>query len=160
MIRCTDRSGISLLEVILSIGILGASIAALSSVVMNGAGAAIDAKNRAMAQMLCEQQMAQLLINNIMPVAVNGQPLMSPDPNMSYTLSVLVQPAPLNGLLIIQASVTGTASNGTEDGLTVSLVRWMVDPNLGLEDLEAEEEAAAEEAAAAEESSDASSGGI
>lgn len=61
------RGGISLLEVILAIGILGASIAALSSVVMNGAAAATDAKNRSMAQLLCEQQMAQLLINNIMP---------------------------------------------------------------------------------------------
>lgn len=150
------RQGVSLLEVILAIGILGASIAALSSVVMNGAAAATDAKNRAMAQLLCEQQMAQLLINNIMPMPVSEQPLVSPDPTMAYTLSVQTQPAPMNGLLTVQVSVTSQTSDGFGDPLTVSLVRWMIDPTLGLETLEAEEEAAEAEAAAAESSTEMS----
>jgi Tfp pilus assembly protein PilV len=154
--RGKRRQGISLLEVILAIGIMGAAMAALSSVVMNGAGAAIDARSRAMAQMLCEQQMAQLLISNIMPTAVSEQPLQSPDPYLTYTLSTQIQPAPLNGLLAVQVSVTGTAVDGSQEPLTVSLVRWMIDPNLGLEQAEADEKAAAEEAAAAE--ADMSSG--
>lgn len=163
-LRCKTRRGISLLEVILAIGILGGSIAALSSVVMNGAAAAIDAKNRAMAQLLCEQQMAQLLINNITPMPISEQPLASPNPTMAYMLSVQVQPATMNGLLLVQVSVTSQSSDGFGDPLTVSLTRLMLDPNLGLEQLEAEEEAAAEEAASGETSEESSgssmSGGI
>ena len=150
------RTGISLLEVILAIGILGGSIAALSSVVLNGVAAATDAKNRLMAELLCEQQMAQLLVNNLMPTPVSDQPLPSSDPTMSYTLSVQSQPAPLNGLLFVQVSVTAQSADGFGDPLTVSLVRWMLDPTLGLEQLEAEEQAATEEAAAAESSMESS----
>jgi hypothetical protein len=40
------------------------------------------------------------------------------------------------------------------------MMRWWVDPMLGLEQLEAEEQAAAEEAAAAEDAASESSGGI
>lgn len=158
------RCGISLLEVILAIGILGASMAALSSVVMTGASAATDAKNRLMAQLLCEQQMAQLLVNNITPMPVTEQPLQSPDPAMTYTYSVQTQQAPLNGLLTVQVSVTSLAADGFGEPLTVSLIRWMIDPNLGLEQLEAEEEAAEEEQASLDASMESTgsstSGGI
>jgi type II secretory pathway pseudopilin PulG len=152
--------GISLLEVILAIAIMGGSIAALSSVVMNGASAATDARDRALAQMLCEQQMAQLLIQNIMPVAVNEQPLQSPDPNLTFTLTTQINPAPLNGLLSIQMLVSGQAMDSSQNPVQVMLVRWMIDPNLGLEQAEADEQAAAEEAAGGEtnESSDSGSG--
>lgn len=151
------RSGISLLEVILAIAILGGSLAALSSVVISGADAAIDARMRSMAQLLCEGQMAQLLLNNVQPVPVQDQPIASPDPNTAFTLTVETQPAPLSGLLAIRVIVTGRAPDGSGRPASVSLVRWMVDPQLGLEAAEAEEKAMAEEAAAA---AGSSSGGV
>ncbi|WP_164103088.1 prepilin-type cleavage/methylation domain-containing protein [Candidatus Laterigemmans baculatus] len=133
----------------LAIAILGGSLAALSSVVLNGADAAIDARNRALAQLLCERQMAQVLLSNGPPVPINEQPVESPDPTTMYLASVQVQPAPLQGLLAIQVSITAQAADGSGPPTTVSLIRWMVDPALGLEAAEAEEKAAADEAAAA-----------
>lgn len=143
------RRAISLLEVVLAIAILGGSLAALSSVVLNGADAAIDARDRAMAQLLCERQMAQVLLSSGPPVPVNDQPIASPDPLTSFTATVETQPAPLNGLLAIRVSVTAQSADGSGQPTTVSLIRWMVDPILGLEAAEAEEKAAAEEAASA-----------
>lgn len=151
------RTGISLLEVILAIAILGGSLAALSSVVITGADASIDARMRTMAQLLCEGQMAQLLLSNVQPVPVQEQPIASPEPNTAFTLTVETQPAPISGLLAIRVTVTGRGADGSGRPASVSLVRWMVDPQLGLEAAEAEEKALAAEAAAAATST---SGGI
>lgn len=148
--RAIQRRAISLLEVILAIAILGGSLAALSTVVLTGADAAIDARDRTMAQLLCERQMTQTLLSSGTPVPINDQPVSSPDPLSNFTATVEIQPAPVSGLLAIRVSVTGRASDGSGQPTTVSLVRWMVDPMLGLEAAEAEEKAAAEEAAAGE----------
>ncbi len=151
------KRGISLMEVILAIGILGASLAALSSVVMNGANASLDARDRAVAQMQCEQQMAQVLIANIHPLPVIDQPIPSLDPSTQLLLNVQSTMAPLNGLLVVKVSVSAGPTDLSRTPVTVSLMRWMIDPNLGLEQAEADEKAAEEEAAAAA-SSSASSG--
>lgn len=144
-----SRRGISLLEVVLAIAILGGSLAALSSVVMTGADAALDARTRSLAQLLCEGQMAQILLNNMQPVPVQDQPIASPDPTTAFTLAVESEPAPLNGLLAIRVTVSGQGSDGSGQPVNVSLVRWMVDPLLGLEAAEAEEKASAAAAAQA-----------
>lgn len=144
-----NRRGISLLEVVLAIAILGGSLAALSSVVMSGADAALDARTRSLAQLLCERQMTQVLLGNVQPVPVQSQPIASPDLTTAFTVTVESEPAPLNGLLAIRVTVSGQGADGSGVPVKVSLVRWMVDPQLGLEAAEAEEKALAEEAAAA-----------
>lgn len=152
-----NRPGISLLEVVLAIAILGGSLAALSSVVMTGADAAIDARNRSLAQLLCEGQMAQILLSNVQPVPVQDQPIASPDPSTAFTVSVESERAPLNGLLAIRVTVSGQGADGSGQPARVSLIRWMVDPQLGLEAAEAEEKALAAEAAAAGSSTEGAS---
>jgi hypothetical protein len=66
----------------------------------------------------------------------------------SFELSVEVQPGQLAGILLIRVLVEAQNPDGGEPLARFSLVRWMIDPALGLEELEAEEEAAREEAAA------------
>lgn len=156
----SGRRGISLLEIILSIGIMGAAMAALSSVVMTGADAAIDGRDRVQAQLLCEQQLAQVLLNGVSPVPYADQPLAVPGSGSQFTATLEVQPAPLQGLLALRMTIKATESGATQPNVTVSMMRWWVDPMLGLEQLEAEEQAAAEEAAAAEDATSESSGGI
>lgn len=138
-----SRRGISLLEIILAIGIMGASLAALSSVVMLGADAALDAKDRVMAQMLCEQQIAEVVLNNLTPVPYSNRPLVVPGSSTQFVASMQSQPGPIQGVLAVQVTVASDQSGGAQNPVQVSLVRWMVDPLLGLEQLEAEEEAAA-----------------
>ena len=156
-IRSTRR-GISLLEIVLSIGIMGASLAVLSTIVLNGSDAALDAKDRAIAQMLCEQQIAQTLLNNVTPIPYVDQPLNTPDASSTYTATLQTQQGQIQGILLLSMTVKGTSSDSTRDPVAVTLTRMMVDPALGLEQLEADEKAAAEEEAAAAEA--ASSGSI
>lgn len=145
-----NRRGVSLLEVILSLAILGGSLAALSSIVMTGADAAAEAREMATAQMLCEQQLAQVMLNtSVSPTSFADQNLPSLDPNSVNTATLTVQPAPLNGLLVLTMTVSVGPTDQSRPPTQITMTRWMLDPMLGLEQLEAEEQAAAEEAAAA-----------
>lgn len=144
-----SRPGVTLLEIILAIAILGASLAALSTVVMTGADAAAEARDLAVAQMLCQQQLAQVLLNtNVSPIPFSDAAIEPPDPSMVAAATLDVQPAPLNGMLWLRMTVTIAAADGSSRPTEFSLSRWMIDPALGLEQLEAQEKAAAEEAAA------------
>lgn len=154
------RHGVSLLEVVLSIAILGGALAALSSIVLTGADAATDGRDRIQAQLLCEQQLAQVLLNGVSPTPYVDQPLTAPGATSQFTATLEVQPAPLQGLLALRMTVKGTEPGAATPGVTVSMTRWWVDPLLGLEQLEAEEQAAAEEAAAAEDAAAPATGGI
>jgi hypothetical protein len=144
------RKGISLLEIILAIGILGGSLAALSSIVLIGADAALDARDRALAQLKCEHQMALLLVAGVQPMPVVDQPLPHDDPSTDVRMTIESQMAPLNGMLVVRVTVHVGPTDGSREPVAVSLYRWMIDPSLGLEAAEAAEE---EAAAAAEESS-------
>ena len=61
-----------------------------------------------------------------------------------FSFSVEVQPGQLGGILLIRVLVEAEDPDGGEPIARYSLVRWMIDPALGLEELEAEEEAARE----------------
>lgn len=146
--RC--RRGISLLEIILSIAILGGALAALSTVVMTGADAAAEARDRAIAQMLCEQQLAQIVLNTTTPpTTFTDSVIQSPDPSSTSTASLEVLPGPMTGILSLKMTVSLGPADGSRPPVQISLSRWMVDPMLGLEQLEAEEKAAAEAASGA-----------
>ncbi len=164
-----NRRGFSLLEILLAIAILGASLAVLSSLVITGADAASDASDLAVARMLCETKMNEQLLNpEIVPLPLPLSPIDpidTPDTGgvASFQYSIEVQPAPaMQGLLAIRVTVSTEELNQVnQPKVQYSLIRWMVDPALGLEQLErdAEAEAAAEEEAAATASDSDSAGG-
>ncbi|MEM8666575.1 MAG: type II secretion system protein [Planctomycetota bacterium] len=155
--RPAARSGFSLLEILLALSILGGSLAILSSIADTGVSSARVARDLSVARLLCQSKLSEVLLqaqaNQVAPVPLPETPLESFDSESltPFTYSVDVQPGQLDGLLIVRVVVTAQSTNqGAPPTATYSLVRWMVDPALGLEQLEAEEEAAREEAAAAE----------
>ncbi len=163
--RAASRSGFSLLEILLAIAILGGSLAVLSSIAVTGASAANEAADLAVARMLCETKMNELLLNSeIVPlpvplIPVEADSLPDSDGLTRFQYSVEVQPAPLQGLLAIRVTVsTEELNNNDQPQVQYSLVRWMVDPALGLEQLERDAEAEAE-ALAEEEAAMAEAGG-
>jgi len=140
----------SLLEVILALAILGGSLAVLSSITMIGSDSAIRARNLTGAQLICESKMAELLLTpQVSPQPVSPSPVENPDTAAAsqYLYAVQVQPAPLDGLLAVQVTVTTVAENDGTPETEFSLVRWMVDPALRLAEQEAEAAAVAEESA-------------
>ena len=146
MITKTKRSGFSLLEMLLALAILGGSLAILSQVAATGVIAAREARELGWLKILCQAQMSELLLNATLgqtPISVfdmEAEPFDSLS-TTSFVYSIEIQPAPLDGMLVVRISATATDSNGAVIA-RYTLDRWLVDPDLGLEQLELDEEEA------------------
>jgi general secretion pathway protein I len=152
-----NRGGFSLLEIMLALAILGGSLALLSRIAETGTSAAREARDLSVARILCQAKLSELLLDSLStgtsPQSVGPTPLESFDSQSitPFSYSVDVQPAPLEGLLAILVTIEAANPSGGPPLARYSLMRWMVDPALGLEQLEAEEKAMQEEEAAAAE---------
>lgn len=155
LIRVRRRRGFSLLEILLSLAILGGSLALLSRIAETGTSAAREARDLSVARMLCQSKLSELLLDSLStgtaPQPVGATPMESFDSQSTtpFFYSVDVQPAPLEGLLAVLVTVEAANPNGGPPLARYALMRWMVDPALGLEQAEAEAEAMQEEEAAA-----------
>ena len=146
--RCVRR-GFSLLEILLALAILGGSLAILSRIVDTGISAAREARDLSIARMICQAKLSEVLLNSTSGFSPQTQPMTPVDSFDSqsttpFSFSVEVQPGQLGGILLIRVLVEAEDPDGGEPIARYSLVRWMIDPALGLEELEAEEEAARE----------------
>lgn len=144
-----NRRGFSLLEILLAMAILGGSLAVLSQIVGTGGDAARSAKELAMARLLCQSKLAEVMVTatTVMPTTVPSTPVPSPDSESDtvFNYGVDVAPAAMDGLLAIRVSVEAVNPEG--DGPAVanySITRWIIDPTLGLEQLEADANAEAQ----------------
>ncbi|MEM6472520.1 MAG: type II secretion system protein [Planctomycetota bacterium] len=141
------RSGFSLLEMILALAILGTSLAVLSQIAGTGVDAAREARALATARIICQNRLGEMLLNvqaGQAPATMIDVPTTSYDSESSetYTYSVEILPGQLDGLMSARVTVTAYAGDGTEKLATYALDRWYIDPALGLEEAELEEEAA------------------
>jgi len=152
--RYPHRSGFSLLEILLALAILGGSLAVLSRIADTGMTAARESRDLAAARILCQSKLSEVLLDGmsgITPQSVATAPFDTQFDSQSSTVfqySVDVQPAPLDGMLVIRVTVEALDSNAGSARTRYALTRWMIDPTLGLEEAEAEEEAMLEEQAA------------
>lgn len=160
-IRSNRRHGFSLLEILLSLAILGGALAVLSQIVGTGGDASRNARELSMARLLCQSKMAELLVSKVQPVAVPSTPLPSPDSESDTQFNYMVEvgQAPMAGLLMVRISVDAVSLDGGLPIASYSISRWLIDPLLGLEQAEADEAAAkaAEESNAAAMESEGSS---
>ena len=145
--RLCDRSGFSLLEMLLALAILGGSLAILSRMVETGTSAAIETRCLAEARMASQSKLSEILLDaasGIQPSSVMTVPMESFDSSSLTTMnySVEIGQAPIDDLILIRVSVAVLGSDGKTPLAHHSLTRWMVDPALGLEEAEAEAKAA------------------
>jgi type II secretory pathway pseudopilin PulG len=145
------------LEILLALAILGGALAVLSQIVGTGGDSARSAKELAMARLLCQSKLSELLVSNLQPVVVPSTPIDGPDSesDTAYNYAVDVAPAPFDGLLAIRVSVEAANPDGDFPLASYSITRWIIDPLLGLEQAEADAAAAR----AAEEEMTGSTGG-
>lgn len=147
------RGGFSLLEMLLALTILGGSLAVLSQIADTGVSSAREARGLSAARMLAQSKLSELLLDSmsgVAPQSVMTTPLEPFETNSTdpWVYSVDVQPGQLDGLLVVRVTVEAINPDGGPSLANYSLVRWMIDPALGLEEAELEEELLKEEAAA------------
>lgn len=120
--------GLTLLEVILAVAILGLSMVTLAELVRIGSRSSREARELTVAQLLCEAKLAEVSMGLVPAQAASQQPCET-DPNWVYTIDV--QPGNESGLLLVMVQVSEAQPSGPRP-LQFALTRWLVDPNLEL----------------------------
>lgn len=144
----THRDAFSLLEMILALALLGTSLGILSQVAMTGTDAALEAEQLAQARMIAQSRMAEVLSANFTPAAVppSSTAAMDSASTVPWQYQIDVVPASMDGMLAIRVSVQALDEDGGPPTVQYSIVRWMIDPALGLSQMAAEEAAMKESA--------------
>lgn len=138
------RAALTLLEIVLALAIFFGSIAVLSQLAWNGTRAAVQARLKTQALVLCEAKLAEVLVGAT-PMQPQSNVPYPDDPTWTWSLAEADTKFPELRAIEITVSHKGGNSLGN---VTQSLRRWVRDPALFL---------AAAQAAAAEQSSTSSS---
>ena len=134
------RQGLSLMEVIIALAILGLALAAIGELIRVGAHNAEASRKRTTAQLLCENKLAEIKAgwlgqSSTLPT---GQ-MMRPQPvgpvefephetDQPWMYTVNVEPGETEGLLVVEVIVEEVTE--AYRPLRYSLVMWMIDPEL------------------------------
>ncbi len=121
----TRRKGLSLLEVILSIAILGGAMVVIGQLFNLGYRSALQVRLRSDANLLCDSKMAELAAG-VLPVSSTGNQQIPENPDWNY--SVDVQPSQQIGLLIATVTVEQNAEVSSVP-VSMSIVRFLPDPD-------------------------------
>lgn len=119
------RNGLSLLEVILSIAILGGSMVVIGHLYNLGYRSALQARFRSEANILADAKMAELAAG-VLPAESTGDQEIESAPGWTYSVSIedSLQPGLFMATVIIKRqSESGILANG------LSIVRFLVDPD-------------------------------
>ena len=117
------RNGLSLLEVILAIAILGGAIAIILELVNLGMRSAQAARLRSEANLLCDTKMAEISAGVLELKTYSPTPI--PD-NPDWLFSCNVQESSYLGLLVVTMSVQQA---NVEDPASIQIVRYVPDPD-------------------------------
>lgn len=119
------RHGLSLLEVILSIAILGASMVAIGHLFNLGLRSAYQARVRSEANILADSKMAETAAGVVSPQSTGNQPITEKE---GWEWSADVESSQHPGLLMVTVTVT-QSDQANIDPIALSIVRFMPDPD-------------------------------
>jgi type II secretory pathway pseudopilin PulG len=103
------RGGLSLLEVVLALGILLMSLAALSQLVSSGSRAASDSQLRTEAIIRCQSKLAEAIAGSLPLQAVTGARF---EDDARWRWSLRIQQASVPGLLELEVTVVREGAAG------------------------------------------------
>lgn len=127
------RRGMSLLEVVLALAILAMSAAILASIARTATDNGLIAHRLATAQILAESKMAEVVTGAIpLQGAVGWMPITDTVPSGVWYYQLQTEAMTRKDMVGIRLSVTDQA--GVDENKEIFyIVRWMIDPNLGLD---------------------------
>lgn len=127
------RAGLSLLEVILALIILGGALVAIGELIRTGSRSARDARDSTTAQVIADSVMSEISAGTIAAQPIDRQPDPA-DPEWVY--SIRTEQPNQDGLLLV--SVVVERADLVDSAFPASihqsftLTRWMLDPTLDL----------------------------
>lgn len=153
----TMRCGMTLLEVILAIAILGGSLAVLGELVRVGTRTARAARVLTTAQLLAESLVAEVTAGVTAPDPIDG--VINDFCGLRWQYVVQIEQVDQKGLLAVAVTVRED-KDASERPVSFALVRWMIDPQTecDLEEAAAAAAAASSSSSGSTSSSSASSG--
>lgn len=132
----TNRTGLSLLEVVLALAILGAAGAMLAQSMQVATDAGMQARDQALAELLAESKLSEVIAGAYPPNQnTDWMPIETVVEPGRWHFKIVGQPTLTDGMLGVQVWVTDDPQMQKERPLQVMLTRWMIDPNMGLDTL-------------------------
>ena len=119
--------GLSLLEVLLALSILGVSFFAIGELMRVGARSAEAARDHTAAQLLGESIMAQITAGMLPPESISSAPVDDARYQVEWSYSIQIEPVDQQGLIAVWVTVQQDADQVARP-VTYKLVRWMIDP--------------------------------
>ena len=123
--RGNARKGLSLLEVILSIAILGGSLVVIGSLVNLGYQHAVNTRLRSDANIICDTTMAEVAAG-VLELQTSGNQVVETNPDWIYSVNVGDSDQP--GLKVVTVQVSQQTQT-TRVPIIVTATRFMVDPD-------------------------------
>ena len=161
MVKNSDlRSGISLMEVILALAILGIASAYLAQAMQIAAQNAQRAQRLTQAELVAESVMNQVIAGVIPAQPANWSPYISASSSSNWNYSLSIVAAEMQGTIGIQVGVQEQVPGATIGLQPADLIatRWIIDPALGLDTPPAEEPAEEKSAASGQSGQTAAQG--
>lgn len=132
----TRRNGLSLLEVVLALAILGAAGAMLAQSMQVATDAGMQARDQVLAELLAESKLSEVIAGAYPPNQnTDWMPIETVVEPGRWHFKIVNQPTMTDGMLGVQVWVTDDPQMQRERPIQVMLTRWMIDPNLGLDTL-------------------------
>lgn len=131
------RRGLSLMEVVLALAILGISLAMIGELVRLGTRAGEAARDDMESQLICESLINEIAAGTQLPEMVIDQPV---DEFGEWLYSVETQPVDAASLIAIRVSVRRADAILPTNRVVIpySLTRWVMDPEVEMAAREAE----------------------
>ncbi len=126
-VTARPRAGLSLLEVLLALAILGGSLAAIGELMRIGARSAAASRDQTTAQILAETVMSQIGAGLIPPEAVTSAQVDDPLYQYEWSYSIVVEQIDQAGLIAVWVTVAQDPQVAARPA-SYSLARWMIDP--------------------------------
>lgn len=127
--RCGSvrRTGLSLLEVMLSLAILGGALAVVGELTRLGSRSAEIARDQTIAQRLCENKLAEIASGLVIPTAMTMAPVEELADQNDWLYTIEIQQLPQTGLIGVWVTVQQNPDTINRP-VSFTLVRWMIDP--------------------------------
>ncbi len=127
--RTAHRSGLSLLEVMLALAILGGALAAIGELMRIGARNAEKARDLTTAQLICESTMAEIQLGFIPMQSVGPIEVEDLQYQQEWLYTIVAEPLDQEGLTSIWLQIEQNPELFSRP-VSFAVTRWMIDPTV------------------------------